>query len=716
MIYFITKRPHHFNNDPRVTITNDTSLVKRYLDKLEVMGFDQEFNGLNPILSIPLLLQVGDEHNQFVIDNISYPNQSWLNPYRKKEWVGHNIKIDISVATVNGFELKPMEMKIYDTMITEQRLGLDSKRGNDLKSTYERRCGKPLNKNPRERFTTMDKNSTFELDDILYAAGDIPVLFEIKREQEFFVRKWKLEFLLEGIEFPLVPILAKMELEGINIDEEKWYGILEDNKKLLLERELILDEELRKLGMKIPLRRKEEVIQIGLFGENTSKTNLAVNNTNYSSSAQVQHIFRMLGQIVPRESKKVVDKYTKSKTYEDKDTLQEGAVLTYIIENPDSIMIPFLEKYLKYKEVEKEISSFGLKFIKTDIKTKSGIRQLGYKRNETGKVHTIYRQCFTKTGRMASGESKWGMYNSQQIPAIAKYRTSFTLSYKEIADDWWITTADLSGAETVIMCAFAKDPVLYKWAIEEDDLHSPMATLCWRAIYQDRKNKVDNALATGRLVQTDKSVFKTKDSRGKYHVLTADMSITKDDDGIYKQLRTDFKAVTFGVIYGAEAKTIAKVLNIPRHEAQIVIDTIRFTIPETFKMVLKAAQDALNNAYVVHNTRTNSIKWFMPVFKGLNNMDSSEVSSVSSEARNTRIQGTQADMVKEAMVEVYRKFEELGIPHCPLLQVHDELVWKHKGKEHGEWVPLIMGEVATKYLEGFTIMKADRKIERTWVK
>lgn len=73
-------------------------------------------------------------------------------------------------------------------------------------------------------------------------------------------------------------------------------------------------------------------------------------------------------------------------------------------------------------------------------------------------------------------------------------------------------------------------------------------------------------------------------------------------------------------------------------------------------------------------------------------------------------------MVKEAMIEVYKKFEELNIPHCPLLQVHDELVWKHKGKEHGEWVPLIMGEVATKYLEGFTIMKADKKTERTWVK
>lgn len=716
MIYFITKRPHFFNNDPRVKITDDFSLVTKYLDSVKSFAYDEEFNGLNAMLAIQLLTQLGDVHNQYVIDNISFPDRSWLSPYRDREWVGQNLQIDIAMATVNGFELKPAEMKVWDTMIFEQRVGLDSGRGNDLESIYARRCGKPLVKTTRERFTEMDKNSIFELQDILYAAMDIQVLPEIRLVQERYLKQWNLEFLMHNIEFPLVPILVEMCLEGINIDEEKWTKILNDNKKLLMEKELELDEEVRKLGLKEPHRRKEEVVQLGMFGEDTTKMNKAVNNINYASSAQVQKIFAKVGETVPRESKKVVNKDTKHKTYADKDTLQEGAVLTYMIEHPNSRMIPFLEKYLEYKEVEKEISSFGLKFLNSATRTKTNIRQLGYKRDLTKRVHTIYRQCFTKTGRFSSGDAKNGFFNSQQIPAIAKYREAFTLSPQEIADDWWLTTSDLRGAETVIMCAFAKDPQLYKWAIEEDDLHSPMSTLCWQAVYQFRKNKAANSWATGAMAQVDASIYKVKDSKGKYHTLSADFRITKDSDDAHKQMRTDFKAVTFGVVYGAEAKTIAKVLNISRVEAQIIINTIREAIPDTFKMVLQAADDALRDACVVHNTRTNSRKWFMTAFKGLENMDGSEISNVSSEARNTRIQGTQADMVKEAMVEVYKYFNKNNIPHCPVFQVHDELVWKHKGKEHGEMIPMIMGEVATRYLEGFTTMKADAKTLHTWTK
>lgn len=717
MIYFITNRPHYFNNDSRVTITDKFKLVTKYLDSVDSFAIDEEFNGLNPLLAIPLLTQVGDEHNQFVIDNISYPDQSWLNPYREKEWVGQNIKIDIAVATANGFDLKPRVMKIWDTMLFEQRVGLDSNRGNDLASIYERRCGKPLSKIGRERFTDMDKNTIFELDDILYAAQDVVVLPQIKKIQERYLKQWNLEFLMHEIEFPLVPILVKMEHEGININEEAWLKVLEDNKKELFRKELALDEELRKLGIHTPDRRKAEFVQVGLFGEDSIKTNKSVKNINYSSSLQIQNkIFKVLSEPIPRESKKVINKDTRNKSYEDKDTLQEGAVLTYMIENPKSIMIPFLLKYLEFKETEKEISSFGLKFLKDSITTKSGTRQIGYKRRNTGRVHTVYKQCNTKTGRLSSGDSKIGLFNSQQIPAIAKYRENFTLSAEEIANDWWLTTADLSGAETIIMCAFAKDKQLYKWAVEEDDLHSPMATLCWRAVYKFRETIAANSWATGSLAQVDRSVYHVKDSKNKVHVLTPDFKITKADNDPNKQMRTDFKAVTFGVIYGAEAKTIAKTLNISKAEAQVIINTIRLAIPDTFDMVMQAAEDALRDSTVVHNTRTNSRKWFTQAFKGKEYMDSSEISSVQSEARNVRIQGTQADMVKEAMVVIYRYFEDNKIEHCPIFQVHDELVWKHKGKEYGEIIPMLMGQVATQYLEGFTEMKASHKTLRTWCK
>lgn len=715
MIYFITNRTHEVSH-PNICVTKDFGLVHNYLNSVDSFAFDEEFNGLNAILATPLLTQVGDENVQFVIDNIAFPNQSWLTPYRKKEMIGHNIKIDLSVATVNGFELHPTQMKIWDTMVCEQRLGLDSHRLNNLHDVAARRLNIELPKDDRERFTYLDKNATFITNDILYAAKDVEVLPQIKKIQEQYVANWNITFLMKEIEFPLIPILAKAELEGININTKKWFEIMEDNKKLLFEKELELDDELRKIGFSFPIRRKEEVIQIGLFGENSSSTNLAKKHINYSSSTQIKTVFSKVGEKVPVESKKSVDKDTKNKSYDDKETLGEGAILTYIIENPKSKLIPFLNKLIEYKEVAKELSSYADKYLKPTVKNKSGKVNLGYYRTQTGKVHTIYRQCFTKTGRLASGEAKWGYFNSQNIPAIKKYRTAFTLSDWEIANDWWLTTADLSGAETVIMCAFAKDPQLYKWAIEEDDLHSPMGTLCWQAVYRYRKSKIDNSWATGSVAQVDKSAYNVKDSKGKIHILTADFKLSKADDSPHKQMRTDFKAVTFGVVYGAESSTIAKVLNISKTEAQIIINTIKNAIPDTFAMVLKAADEAINTQRLVHNTRTNSIKHFTQTWKGVSNMSSDEISSVRSEARNSRIQGTQADMVKEAMVAVYRKFEELNIPHCPIFQVHDELVWKHKGKDNGKWIPLIMGEVATKYLEGFTEMKADSKTKHTWTK
>ena len=145
MIYFVTDRPHQFN-DSRITVTKDFGIIHNYLNSVNSFAFDTEFNNLNAFLATPLLAQIGNKENQYVIDCISFPSFSWLNPYRSKHIVGHNLKIDLAIASLNGFELKPNEMKIWDTMICEQRLGLDSHRLNNLEATAARRINVELNK------------------------------------------------------------------------------------------------------------------------------------------------------------------------------------------------------------------------------------------------------------------------------------------------------------------------------------------------------------------------------------------------------------------------------------------------------------------------------------------------------------------------------------------------------------------------------------------
>lgn len=265
----------------------------------------------------------------------------------------------------------------------------------------------------------------------------------------------------------------------------------------------------------------------------------------------------------------------------------------------------------------------------------------------------------------------------------------------------WITTSDLTGAEVTIACAFAKDQQLYKWAIEEDDLHSPLATACWREIAKQRVRK--------------NLSLKVKDTRGGIHILDPDMIINKAKDNTYGQLRTDYKnGGTFGMIYGAKETTVSKYFNIYKNEGGLMVETIKSLIPDTFRMVEEAARFAIVNRYLIFNTRTNSRKWFLPYQK--EPLSADQKSKIEGEARNARMQGTQADMIKEAIWEVDQYFRQRNIPNKMLLTIHDELVWKHHGKKHGAEIARIMGEVGTKYLEGFTVMKAHAETTTHWIK
>jgi DNA polymerase-1 len=351
---------------------------------------------------------------------------------------------------------------------------------------------------------------------------------------------------------------------------------------------------------------------------------------------------------------------------------------------------------LEQRGIVKELTSFGDRFLQYRVKKgATNEYKLGFKNRTTNRVHTIYKQCFTTTGRLSSGDSDNGYYNSQQIPAVPRYREAFTLSQKEIEDDWWITSCDLTGAETMFMCAFAKDEQLYKWAVEEDDVHSPLATACWRAIWEYRVRK-RRSLLVKSLVE---------DKQGNYPVieLTPDIVINKKVNEPYRRY---FKNNTFAMVYQAKAQTVGKTLNIPVDEAQIVINVTKSLLPKTFAMVEEAIAFALANKYLVFNTRTNSRKYFF----------SGNVEAIRGEAANCRIQGSQADAVKEAMMNIDIEFRDRNIKHCQLLQVHDELVIKHQGKEYYKDIQRIMADTATLYLEGFTTMKAEASVGWNWIK
>lgn len=150
------------------------------------------------------------------------------------------------------------------------------------------------------------------------------------------------------------------------------------------------------------------------------------------------------------------------------------------------------------------------------------------------------------------------------------------------------------------------------------------------------------------------------------------------------------------------AKKAASVLNIIVEEGSIVIKTIESIIPKTFNMVKRASEDAKKQGYVILNNRTNSRAWFPNLIKALKGEISEkthfkEMSTEMSAARNIRIQGTQADFVKEASVVIGKELRrinlKLNVKALIISWIHDELVTKlptYLDGESEEWKQYII--------------------------
>ena len=702
MIYFITDRKHNVievENKLKVLEPSEaTTLLNEYMLKTKLIGFDLETNGLDAYLNDILLYIIGDKENQFVFDfaiiNLFLPNDEVL--FEDKLVLGQNLKFDIKfMKTKHNIEFN----KIHDTMIAEQRLSqhelqLFEKKGYySLEKIIERRLGyKSHTKATRLEFIGADLETfKFTNQQIQYAAADVECLPDIYEKQKELIDRYKIKFLLNDIEFPLVKELGYAELEGFKLDTAKWREIIEHNIKVQYEKETELDNEFKKLrdlllpaerrfiltgGKYDRIRGKQTVTEsVDLFGEpiiTKTTSNKKEPYINWSSAAQLIEIFSKLNQPLPDKfGNYVIPKLDKKFKVNKTDiTTGEGAIQAYLIENPDSPMKDFINLLIDYREVTTQLNTFGESFI-------SFINPI------TDKIHTIFRQCDAVTGRLQSGNTKEKYFNCQNVPAQKKFRECFKTD-----KGYSILTIDLSGAEVVIMADKAKDKVLYDMAIVNDDAHSPIAQACWRAIGKHRKDeKLMNIV------------------------------ITKTEN---KPLRTQFKAITFGTVYGMFKKKCAKALNINETEGQIVIDTIKKMLPKTFAMVETNAHLATTQGYLTLNTRTNSKIWYPEVYRARNEgdeIDFKDKSKIEGSARNSPIQGTQADMIKESIVVINKYIKDNNIDAKLIITVHDELVYKFKTEltDFPELIKELLLETCDKYLS-FITMGADYHVKDSWTK
>jgi DNA polymerase I-like protein with 3'-5' exonuclease and polymerase domains len=795
MIYFVTNCPKHYEHYSN-NFYNEIEVIKDDAEALTMfknfvtavmangethIGYDKETNGLDAWKNSTILDIVGNNEVQFVFHTAFCPRfLLYLDVLRDTNMtlIGHNIKFDLKFLIA---ENQVIWRNVYDTMIAEQRLYMGADWSNSLDAVVYRTCKvyeNVMDKSIREEFIGCNpKTFTFDARHIRYAAGDVEHLNTIRLKQEDTMINYGMKYLIKEIEFPLIHIVAKAEVTGFEFDLDAWLQVYYENKEKQFNIECELDIELRRVrdmlkdsidvrlltGGKWDNVRKKTIIHdlfndddtvnmLDLFGNQMTKTSYTrskskkiiknPNNVQYTSDAQIVEIFARLEQPLPTKEKVfAIPKFNKKgKIDKTRFTFQTGepALQEYLSEYPNTIMRDFILLLFQHRGLATACNNFGINF-------KSKINPV------TGKLHTIFRQAHAKTGRFqcGGGRNEKDKPNFQNIPSKAKYAKALRNCFKA-REGYSILTHDLTGAELVIMCSLSQDMKLLE--VSKGDMHSYMAQGAWRRIYAHRANERRKILDS--LITTDIEVITTLHKEiEELEYLANNYVVNKETT---KDVRTAFKPMGFGGIYGMYALKASKTLTcemakvginnpVTKEEGQIVLDYLEEEFPDVFKMVKAASAFARQHGYLILNSRTNSRAWFPRIIecnkRGLSDYDAFMIINKElSEARNKRIQGTQADMIKEMSVEIQNWIYENNFEDdiTILSWVHDEIVsecpkymdgksdeWRldkpnlsYKGTKFDNFPDLkahIMSTVGNKYLENVTI-EADYEVEPFWTK
>ncbi|WP_319479703.1 DNA polymerase I [uncultured Draconibacterium sp.] len=235
---------------------------------------------------------------------------------------------------------------------------------------------------------------------------------------------------------------------------------------------------------------------------------------------------------------------------------------------------------------------------------------------KTGKIHTSYNQAIAATGRLSSNNP-----NLQNIPIRDAAGREIRKAFIPSDEEHTFFSADYSQIELRIMAALSGDEEMQRAFNEGKDIHSITAA----KIYQIPESEVDS------------------------------------------DMRRKAKTANFGIIYGISAFGLSQRLNIPRTEAKDLIDGYFENFPK-----IKAFMDQQ-----IHLAREQG---FVETIKGrrryLNDINSANAvvrGMAERNAVNAPIQGSAADIIKIAMINIHNKMEEQNMKSKMILQVHDEL-------------------------------------------
>jgi len=554
-----------------ITTRGEFKNLVESMKKAEWISFDTETDSLSPMRARLVGISFSVKENEayyipLAHEYLGAPEQldtgevlETLEPILKNpsaKLVAQNAKYDMLVLARHGLNLE--KNIAFDTMVagyvlnpSRYRQSLEVLAHEYLArsvSTYSDLVGKGARARP---YREIDVKLAAD-----YSCEDAEVAFALRPVLEKKLREQDLWEIFDELEMPLVPVLMRMEKNGVLIDPEKMKKISEE-----------IDEQLKEL-----LERLHE---------------LAGAKFNPNSPKQLAEVlFDDLGLPVIRK--------TKTGRSTDQEVLEELALLH---ELPSLV--------LEYRSMSKIKGTYADSLPKLI-------------NPETGRIHTSFNQTVTNTGRLSSSDP-----NLQNIPVRSgigrRIREAFVPG-----DGRLLVSADYNQIELRILAHITGDETLLDSFRRGEDIHTRTAAELF-------------GVPAGK--------------------------VTPDQ-------RRMAKVVNFGIAYGMSPYGLAKNLRIPRDEAKKIHDAYFERYPKVKEYMERKIEDVRKTGYV-KTLRGRKIN-----LPDINSRNRTVRANAERAAINAPLQGTAADIIKEAMVRVQKFLDDNHPETKMILQVHDELLFE----------------------------------------
>ncbi|MCK4469761.1 MAG: DNA polymerase I, partial [Desulfobacterales bacterium] len=266
---------------------------------------------------------------------------------------------------------------------------------------------------------------------------------------------------------------------------------------------------------------------------------------------------------------------------------------------------------------------------------------------ETGRIHTSFNQTVTATGRLSSSDP-----NLQNIPVRTDEGREIRKAFIP-KKGWSILSADYSQIELRILAHYSNDQILIKAFQDDEDIHT----------------------------RTAAEVFQVFPSF------------------ITPELRQQAKVINFGIVYGMSAYGLSKELGISRKMAKIYIENYFARYKGVKEFIDRAIEDARQTK------KTSTLLGRIRLLPDINSSNKNVREFAERTAVNTPIQGTAADLIKVAMINVDMALKDKGLKTAMLLSVHDEIIFEAPPDE----IDLVQ-ELVKNIMEGVWELKVPLKV------